>query len=265
MHDRHTDRKKYFEEQALTTSKHVIPFISSIMKVSPQLSILEIGCGEGGNLLPFVEAGCQRITGIDMADNKIMNAKLFFESIPGGEGVELVTGDIFDAPALGSFDLVMMRDVFEHIHGQQRFLDFAKRFLKSNGILFIAFPPWANPFGGHQQVCESRLLSKLPWIHLLPGPLYPLLLKLFGEQKSKIEGLLEIRDTGINLGRFEKMVKKEGFHILKKSLWFINPNFETKFGMRPRALPPLLGSVPVVRNFITTTGYYIISMPPQGL
>ena len=51
MHDRHTDREKYFGEQAQTTRKHVIPFIETVKKVDEKLSVLEIGCGEGGNLL----------------------------------------------------------------------------------------------------------------------------------------------------------------------------------------------------------------------
>ncbi len=56
MHERHTDRELYFREQAHTTRKHVIPFIETVMPLTPDLSVLEIGCGEGGNLLPFLEA-----------------------------------------------------------------------------------------------------------------------------------------------------------------------------------------------------------------
>lgn len=263
MHDRHTDRERYFREQALTTAKHVIPFIKNILPVSSSISVLEIGCGEGGNLLPFLEAGCGRITGIDLSEAKINNARRFYSGIPGGERVEFIQADIYDSESMGRFDLVMMRDVLEHIHDQERFLSFVKRFLNQTGILFIAFPPWNNPFGGHQQMCDSRILSVLPWIHLLPRILYRGLLKISGENDLKTEALLEIKDTGINLGRFERVIKKEGFLTLKKSLWFINPNFEIKFGLRPRKLPQVVGAIPFLRNFITTTGYYIISVPPE--
>lgn len=263
MHDRHKDREQYFREQSLTTSNHVIPFINSILRVSAEISVLEIGCGEGGNLKPFLDAGCRRITGIDISDGKISNARKFYSSIPGGEKVEFIAADIYDSASAGKFDLVMMRDVLEHIHDQKRFLGFVKLFLTQGGVLFIGFPPWNNPFGGHQQMCESRILSKLPWFHLLPKAIYRGILKMFGESEARIEGLLEIKETGINLGWFERTIKKEGFLILKKSLWFINPNFEIKFGLRPRRLPQLPGSIPFLRNFITTTGYYIISVPPQ--
>jgi SAM-dependent methyltransferase len=261
MHERHTDRELYFREQAHTTAKHVIPFIISIRPVNSTVSVLEIGCGEGGNLLPFLEAGCRRVTGIDISESKILNGRKFYSLIDGGEKVEFIAADIYDCRSAGRFDIIIMRDVLEHIHDQARFMAFVKGLLERDGLLFIAFPPWYNPFGGHQQVCENRILSKMPWIHLLPRRLYSMLLRAGGESQARIEGLLEIKDTGINLDRFERIIKKEGFSVLKKSLWLINPNFEIKFGLRPRLLPRFAGGIPVLRNFLATTGYYLISVP----
>ncbi len=261
MHDRHTDRELYFREQSHTTSKHVIPFIESILPVNGSVSVLEIGCGEGGNLLPFLEAGCARIAGIDLSESKIENARSFYSAIPDGDRIEFTAADIYDSDSAGTFDIIMMRDVLEHIHDQERFIGFVRRFLNPGGVIFIAFPPWNNPFGGHQQMCDSRLLSKMPWIHLLPRAVYRRLLLSAGESPARTEGLLEIKDTGINIGRFERAIKKEGFFIAKKSLWIINPNFEVKFGLKPLRLPQFLGKIAGLRNFITTTGYYIISVP----
>ena len=124
MHERHIDRELYFREQAHTTSRHVIPFINSILPVTASISVLEIGCGEGGNLLPFLEAGCNRISGIDLSVTKIENARSFYSAIPGGDKVEFIAADIYDSASAGSFDLVMMRDVLEHIHAQARLLGF---------------------------------------------------------------------------------------------------------------------------------------------
>ncbi len=118
MHDRHTDRELYFREQSHTTLKYVIPFIDSVLPISKSTSVLEIGCGEGGNLLPFLEAGCARIAGIDLSESKIENAHSFYSAIPGGERVEFIAADIYDSSSAGTFDIVMMRDVLEHIHDQ---------------------------------------------------------------------------------------------------------------------------------------------------
>ena len=42
MQARHADRKKYFNEQALTTRKYVIPYLQDLIKIDENTSILEI-------------------------------------------------------------------------------------------------------------------------------------------------------------------------------------------------------------------------------
>jgi hypothetical protein len=116
--------------------------------------------------------------------------------------------------------------VVEHIHDQDKFLHLIKDLLAPNAIIFFAFPPWQSPFGGHQQICENKILSIFPYFHLLPIPLYKRVLKLFGESEGKISGLLEIKETGISLERFERLAQKNGYIQLLKTLYFINPNYE---------------------------------------
>jgi SAM-dependent methyltransferase len=173
----------------------------------------------------------------------------------------LFSKDIYNAgdELNGPFDLIFMRDVIEHIHNQDRFMGFIKRFLKKEGVFFLAFPPWYNPFGGHQQICENKLLSKLPYFHLLPRGLYKSLLKAGKESDTKIEALLEIKETGISIERFEKLIQKNGYHTLKKCHYLINPNYEVKFGLKPRIQFPGASAIPFARNFITTSSYYLIS------
>src|SRR5690606_22371864 len=99
---------------------------------------------------------------------------------PNKLNLELICEDIYKANLNGrQFDLIIMRDVIEHIPNQELFMKYVKKFLKSDGKFFLAFPPWQNPFGGHQQVCRNNLLSKLPWFHLLPKNLYKLVLDRF--------------------------------------------------------------------------------------
>jgi hypothetical protein len=66
----------------------------------------------------------------------------------------------------------MLRDVIEHIPDQDRFFKHVRSYLQPDGVIFFGFPPWYMPFGGHQQVCHSKFLSKLPWFHPLPFPLF---------------------------------------------------------------------------------------------
>jgi SAM-dependent methyltransferase len=260
MQERHIQRDKYFEEQAYTTEKFVMPFINGVHEIKPGIKILEIGCGEGGNLRPFLDAGCE-VTGVDILESKIKNAHKFFEHHPLIKNLKLIVGDIYDSGKEFNdfFDVIFMRDVLEHIHDQEKFMAIAKKFLKSDGLFFLGFPPWQNPFGGHQQMCQSRFLSHIPYLHLLPGPLYPWSLKLFGESAGLVRALVEIRDTGITIERFKKIIKNENYIVRKSSFYFINPNYEIKFKMKPRLQSNFISGIPWLRNFFITTCYYVIS------
>ena len=56
MQERHSDRERYFDEQARTTEKYYIPYIRKCFPELPQ-EVLEVGCGEGGNLFSFAKLG----------------------------------------------------------------------------------------------------------------------------------------------------------------------------------------------------------------
>ena len=260
MHERHVNREIYFKEQGETIRNYILPFLKEVIDISGKTSVLEIGCGEGGNLLPFLDIGCIRVVGVDMSKSKIENANKFFLNHPNKKNIELIHADIYDINELGQFDIIITKDLLEHIRGQERFMQFVKNFLKPEGKFFLAFPPWQNPFGGHQQMCESKFLSKLPFFHILPKPVYKSILRSFGESEAKIKGLLEIKETGITIERFEKIIKKANYKKEKVIFYFINPNYEIKFGLKPRKQFKLFSKIPYFRNFLITTNYYIVSL-----
>lgn len=264
MQERHINRFLYFQEQDTTTRKYVIPYLQSVISVDQSSSVLEIGCGEGGNLKPFLDIGCKPIVGVDILQEKILNAQVFFSEHPNRSNISFYCSDIYKAQNPGKFDIIIMRDVIEHIHDQERFMKLIKGFLSSGGKVFFGFPPWQNPFGGHQQICKSKILSRLPYFHLLPRSAYKIFLKLFGEKHQTIEDLLEIKQTGISIERFEKILKNTGYSIDKKTDYFINPNYETKFGLKPRKQLKFLALIPWLRNFYITSCYYVVSPKEQA-
>lgn len=257
MQERHKNRILYFHELAQTSKKYFLPYISKYKQLSQNSRILEIGCGDGGNLLPFAQMGCYTL-GVDIAKGRIADAKNFFASC-NTKG-DFIASDVFQLKELqGSFDIIICHDVIEHIDDKYRFLSLLPQFLAQDGMIFMSFPAWQMPFGGHQQICFSRVVSHLPYIHLLPQVFYRLLLKTFGEDDACVKELMSIKKTRTSIELFERVLKSvRSFDVIDRVFWFINPHYETKFGLSPRLLPRCLGAIPYARNFLTTSCFYVL-------
>lgn len=259
MFEFHADRKRYFEIQSANAEKYVVPFIESVLPIQEGVRVLEIGCGEGGVLKPFIDKGCKAV-GVEFDKTRIDNGKEWLADYIQNEKLSFVIKDIYDTDPEtlgGRFDIILLKDVIEHIHDQQKLIGRLKKFLSPSGIVFFGFPPWQMPYGGHQQLCQ-KVLSKVPYFHLLPGSIYKRILKLFGESDPTIETLLEIKETGISIERFEKTVKDKGYKVVGKIHYLINPIYEWKFGWKPKKQSRLVSKIPYLRNFVTTCVYYII-------
>lgn len=100
----------------------------------------------------------------------------------------------------------------------------------------------------------------MPFIHLLPYSLYRFVLKKAGEPQGRIDDLIEIKDTRISIEKFERIIKKAGYYKEKRTFYFINPNYEIKFNLKPRIQTKLISSIPFFRNFFITTNYYVLSL-----
>lgn len=259
MFDFHKSNSVYFRYQAESTKDYIIPTIQKFMPLNQGSKVMEIGCGEGGNLLPFLELGCSCV-GIDLNEVKLKAGEEIFNKSEYANKVSFIADDVYNREAeyRGEFDIILLKDVIEHIHDQQKLINYMKLMLKPEGKIFFAFPPWYMPFGGHQQVMKKKIPSLTPYTHLLPKPLYKSYLKLMGETPTNIDNLLEVKETGISIERFEKCVKNAGMKLYYKQLYLINPNYKWKFGLKPRKLNKATGSIPFLRNFYTTTAYYMV-------
>ncbi|WP_080902701.1 bifunctional 2-polyprenyl-6-hydroxyphenol methylase/3-demethylubiquinol 3-O-methyltransferase UbiG [Parabacteroides sp. Marseille-P3160] len=256
MQERHQNRNLYFKELAKSSRKYFLPYVLLYKPITKQTKILEIGCGDGGNLLPFAELGCSAV-GVDLSEGKIENARAIYARKK--IDIQLIADDIFKIKEFEqTFDVILVHDVIEHIHDKRQFVNNLRRYIAPDGIVFFRFPAWQMPFGGHQQICRSKLLSNLPYCHLLPKSLYRKLLKAFHEDEGTIHELLDIQCTQTPIELFEKVMKEGNFEILNRRYYFINPHYETKFGLKPRLLFKPLAKIPYLRNFFTTSCFYIV-------
>lgn len=257
----HTEKPRYFQMQRDNAADYVIPFIEEVMEVKEGMNVLEIGCAEGGVLLAFLERGCNGV-GVELSPTRAATAKEFLaEYIEKGQA-RIESKNIYDARIPEdfpeAFDLIILKDVIEHIFDQEKLMARMKDFLKPGGHIFFGFPPWQMPYGGHQQIGKGKM-AKLPYYHLLPRPMYRGLLKMYKQNPGTIKELLEIKETRISLERFERISKQTGYRIARKQLYLVNPIYKYKFNLKPRKQNKVFGSIPWVRNFVTTCGYYLLS------
>ena len=269
MQERHKNRRRYFCELAETSRSHFMPYISRWHEVGRETSVLEIGCGEGGNLLPFAKAGAA-VTGIDIASCRIEQARRFFSEEQTEAKLDVSQGsficcDIFRYQSKEKFDIIICHDVLEHLRDKERLLSLVHSYLKDSGIAFISFPAWQMPFGGHQQISRSRLLSHLPFVPLLPLPLYKRIIRWSGESNGLMDELLSIRSTRITVEAFERLVGRSQMTILDRTLYLINPHYKVKFGLPPCKLPQPLSCVPYLRDVLSSSCFYLLLSASEAI
>lgn len=265
MQKRHTDREQYFHDLEATSKDYYIGYVSTFKQLTPECRVLEVGCGEGGNLAPFARLGC-RVTGVDIAECRIADARKFFAEVSSAARFVCCDFATFPVPQeeVGKYDVILLHDVIEHIPSEAKagFLKHIKKFLKRDGVLFVGFPAWQMPFGGHQQICRSKLCSHLPFIHLLPNSLYRSLLKLCNESDGAVSELMSIKECRTSIELFESLAKACGYTVVNKEYWLVNPHYKRKFNLTPRLLPRWMWNLKHVRNFFTTSCWYILGSRP---
>ncbi len=263
----HSNLQARFDQQVENSRVYVLPFIEESVEVKTGMKVLEIGCGEGGVLRPFVEKGAWCL-GVDLSESRIQSARKFLEPEILAGNADFLAQNVYDASFLekysGQFDLILLKDTIEHIPEQEKFIPYLKQFLQEKGKVFFGFPPWYMPFGGHQQICKSKILGFLPYYHLLPRPLYKAVLNLFGEPPAVFNELMDIKSTGISIERFESIVQKSGFKIDSDRFFLFNPIYKYKFGLTPRLQAGFIKGIPFLRNFVTTAVWYVISKKPSN-
>lgn len=254
------NKPKYFEIQYLNSKSSIIPFLKGIYEPKAGDKIMEIGSAEGGVLKAFTDLGCI-CTGIELSPHRVKLANEFMKPEIDKGLISFRSDDIYDVNPNElpyKYDLIILKDVIEHIHNQEKFMARVGEFLTDNGVIFFGFPSWRMPYGGHQQNANSKFLAKMPYYHLLPKFMYKGILKAFGENEQMIYNLIEIKDTGISTKRFEKLCSLNNFKILKRIKYFVAPIYEYKFGYKTKLLPKWIGAIPYFNDFVTFQSYYAV-------
>jgi SAM-dependent methyltransferase len=207
--------------------------------------VLDVGCGYGGVLSGLAEEFPLRYAlGIDLDPAMIAEGGL---KCPAGVGLEV--RDFFSLEKTGSagtgpdgFDLILMRDVLEHMPDAQGALSKAASLLAPGGLIFASFAPFYSPFGGHQHN-GAGFLSNVPWLQALPESWFRKALRLDGNSYKSGKGLADDMESvlraRLTLRRFRRMVPSAGLRIGYYAGYLSRPDYRIKFGLPEIPFPPI--------------------------
>lgn len=103
-----------------------------LIRLRPPFAILDVGCGSGYDLRPFVARGC-RACGIELDPRAAAEARK--------EGIE-VQGCAVEAATFpdGLFHVITMNHALEHVFDPRAALANVRRMLRADGVVTLLFP-----------------------------------------------------------------------------------------------------------------------------
>jgi len=235
--------EKHFYEQQIFTKEYLLPYFQKYIPDFHNKKILEVGCAEGG-LLEIMHKLSIYSVGLELSAERAAVAN---EKNPH---LKVVVGDIMDPnlPAIlnEKFDLIIMREVIEHIPNKNAAFDNLDKLLNANGYLFISFPPKRSPFAGHQQIGRS-IMKTVPYLHVLPKSFLKVAANLMNEKEGYIDEIKLHYSTGCTIKEFERQSAKKFLNPIKKEFYLFRPIYALRFGLPTIKLP----NIPLLREYIS--------------
>ena len=229
----------YFDYETDIARLHLIPLLLRHGALSGPIRVLDVGCGYGGTLFALTEAvPGVRGQGLDVDASMVRQGR---ERL--GEAATLIHANFFEWSG-GPFELILMRDVLEHIGQPEQALAKASALLTPRGFLYASFAPFFGPFGGHQHNA-SGFCSYIPWLQILPTPYVRRILTVRGNSyKTTLElkqDLESVFATRLTLRRFRRAAAAAGLRCRSEAGYLSRPDYRVKFGWPPIRLPSLPG------------------------
>lgn len=247
--DLHPRTKRNFRMQYRLGTVTLVPWLRSLGVFPNKAEVCEIGCAEGGVLTAFMKQGASFGLGTDIA-----GALLDQISEPLAEALNVevtyahhdVIGDAIPRVWKERFDVVVLRDVIEHLDDPTIAIQNIARIMKPGGVILITFPPYHSAFGGHQQLLGNGT-SGLPWVHLLPKSLFFCVIKSGDPQnQEEVRRLHRIRCTP---KKIHQSLAGAGLSIVDERYFGLRPVFRWKY---QKAIPDFeltaVKRLPFVKN-----------------
>jgi SAM-dependent methyltransferase len=171
--------------------------------------------------------------------------------------LQVQVGDITDPHLPGQigeqFDLIIMRDVIEHVSDRETTMANLNALLSKSGYLYITFPPKYSAYGGHQQTASSAVRF-IPFFHVLPAAAVQKIGGWFKEKPGALEQIRQIFQNGLTVAEFEKLCARHDLCVKIKGLFLSRPVFKIRYNLPVIPCPDL----PLFREFMASGCEYLL-------
>lgn len=211
-------------------AKHtLIPWLEARGVLPKPANVIEIGCAEGGVIAAFIERGTAVAVGTDIAGRLLTDI-----SEPIAQRLRLdVTyseHDVINEDPLpewrGAFDVVVLRDVIEHLDDTAAALRNISKLLKPHGVVLLTFPPYTSAFGGHQQLLGT-FLGSLPWVHMLPKAWFKSIVQR--GDRLNAEEVMRLHRIRLSADDVTQAGKAAGLDVIDQRYFLLRPVFRWKY------------------------------------
>mgnify|MGYP001185155334 FL=1 len=243
-------KEYYFEYQKSLAEHYYIPFFQKNKIELENKHILEIGCGNGGFINAFGRFS-DNCVGFDLKNLQWKKTNVKYHKL-----------DVFDDELINKidskFDIIILRDVVEHLDNSQtnKLFNQIQKLSNSNTVVLITFPPFYSPFGLHQQVLLESILRFIPYLSSIPKSLIKVLIEN-DKNKDGIAELLSLYESKKTISMFYKLLSQNYYNILDEEFFYVRPSHEIRYGIKT-IKSRLIQHIPLLREIFITGTIFLI-------
>jgi len=156
--------QRFYDETYKISLHHIFRARSWMKHFDPEAgaTILELGCGTGGNLIHYAALGF-RIEGVEISRTAVEAFGRHLEQEPEEvrSRIQMTQGWIEDFEPTKPYDYVILAEVLEHVIDPVAVMNVGRKSLSDTGEVYITAPTFINSYSGsHVRVVYPRTLEK---------------------------------------------------------------------------------------------------------